>query len=133
MNDNWPRLMNEAIEAVRDKPFVWGKHDCCLFAADVVKAMTGEDPMTEFRGQYKDQESALRALKEIGSGNLYQTMRRKFGNPRRPRRGYVVYYNKPMPALGICIGQNCVFVGQEGTKEGLVTLPTEGMRGFCVG
>lgn len=134
MRENWPRLMNEAIEGVRDRPFEWGKHDCCLFAASVVEAMTGNDPMAEFRGKYNDQESALKALKEIGSGNLYQTMRRKFGNPRRPRRGDVVYYNQPIPTLGICIGESCVFVGQEGDHEGLVTLPTAEMkRGFHVG
>ena len=119
-----------------DKPFEWGKHDCCLFAANVVKAMTGEDPMVEFRGKYTDQESAIAALKKYGSVNLYQTMRRKFGNPRRPRRSYVVYHTsrETGPTLGICLGQTCVFVGQEGTKEGLVTLPTaEIKRGFCVG
>ena len=133
MKDNWPRLMNEAIESVRDKPFEWGEHDCCLFASSVVEAMTGEDPMPEFRGKYTDQESAIKTLKTLGSGNLYQTMRKKFGNPRRPRRGDVVYHNDPVPSLGICIGENSVFVGQEGTKEGLVMLPSEGMRGFRVG
>jgi hypothetical protein len=135
IKDNWPRLMNQAIESVLDKPFEWGKHDCCLFAAGVVEAMTGEDPMAEFRGKYHDQESALKALKKIGSGSLYHTMRAKFGNPRRPRRGDVVYHTFDTgPTLGICVGANSVFVGEEGNHEGLVILPTAEMkRGFWVG
>ena len=132
---NWPRHLVREIEAANERPFVWGEHDCCMFAANCVKAITGEDLMPEFRGEYSDAESAKTALKEIGSRTLYNTVRSKLGNQKRPRPGDVVYYVFPTgPALGICAGQDCYFVGQEGDRQGLVTFPTiEMKRGFRVG
>lgn len=35
------------IREARSKPFVWGSHDCMLFAADVVRARTGRDVLAE--------------------------------------------------------------------------------------
>ncbi len=135
MKNNWPRHLTAALEAAMSQPFEWGKHDCCLFAATCVIAMTGVDPMAEFRGEYSDRQTALAALKEISGSTLYNVMRRKFGNPRRPRRGDVVYHVfEDGPTLGICDGVLCYFVGEEGEREGLVTLPTSEMkRGFRCG
>lgn len=123
---NYEALM-AYVEAVRDRPFEWGKHDCCCFAAGAVEAMTGQNPMAEFLGTYSDQESARAALREIGSGTLYHTLLSKFGRPLHPsraRRGDIAYAVHDGPTLGICLGQDCAFVGQEGGREGLVMLPT---------
>jgi len=52
----------------RSQPFAWGKHDCCLFAADGIKAFTGTDIASDFRGKYNDQASALTAIHSITGG-----------------------------------------------------------------
>jgi hypothetical protein len=49
--EDWPQRLVAAIEAARGRPFSWGAMDCCLFAADVVLAMTGVDYAAGFRGR----------------------------------------------------------------------------------
>jgi hypothetical protein len=48
--------------------FAWGQHDCALFAADGVLALTGVDIAAEFRGKYPDETGALAAIKTIAGG-----------------------------------------------------------------
>jgi hypothetical protein len=45
--------------------FVWGIHDCCLFVADGIQAMTGVDIASDFRGQYTDETSAKAAIAKV--------------------------------------------------------------------
>lgn len=116
------QALNAYIEAARDRPFEWGKNDCCTFAFGAIEALTGENRMAEF--QYHDKESANRALRETGQGTLYRTMVKKFGRPLHPsraQRGDIGYRDK---MLGVVMGAETVFVGEEGTREGLVTAPT---------
>ena len=129
--DNWPILLAKEVEAAVGRPFLWGEHDCCLFAANCVEAMTGVDPMAEFRGTYDDQASAQEALETIGSGTLLETMKQKFGEPKpavAAKRGDLIYGVFPNgPALGVCLGAVAVFVGNEGDQHGLVREPLENL------
>jgi hypothetical protein len=52
--------------------FSWGQHDCALFAADGVRAITGVDIAAAFRGRYDDEASALAAIKEITGGETVE-------------------------------------------------------------
>lgn len=47
-------------------PFVWGQHDCCLWAADAVAAQLGADPAASLRGTYDDARSAARTVRSLG-------------------------------------------------------------------
>lgn len=58
---DWPERLAALIEARRDVPFAWGSHDCALFVADAIAAVTGADPATSFRG-YATEEEALALL-----------------------------------------------------------------------
>lgn len=49
--------------------FAWGENDCCLFAADAIKAFTGTDIAADFRGKYNDQPTALAAIRNITGGH----------------------------------------------------------------
>lgn len=111
---DWPRRLNAYVNSVQRRPFRFGKFDCCIFAAGAVKAMTGTDPMREFRGTYKSEREAMQALRDHGSGSLYHTLRSKFGNPvpgAHGRRGDVAYHEG---ACGIVLGRFALFIGQEG-------------------
>lgn len=62
---DWP-LRLEALVAERlAAPFEWGVRDCCLWAADVVLAVTGHDPAADLRGAYTDTAGALAAIKRL--------------------------------------------------------------------
>ncbi len=49
-------------------PFEWGKHDCALFAADGVEAITGVDIAADFRGKYFDEAGAMALIQSVTGG-----------------------------------------------------------------
>lgn len=108
----WERILVEALAEARTKPFEWGKFDCCLFAADVVRDIDGRDPAAPFRGRYRTAIGAYRALKRYAGGGVAETAAKALaamGCPEIPRkraqRGDVVLIDTDLgDALGICIG-----------------------------
>lgn len=64
--DNWPSELINYLAASARLPFEMGKHDCALFAADAIKAMTGEDPAAVWRGRYTTMLGGLRVLRKEG-------------------------------------------------------------------
>lgn len=48
----------------------WGVHDCVIFGADAVLAMTGDDVASDVRGQYDGPISAARIIKKNGFDSL---------------------------------------------------------------
>ncbi len=111
--DNWPRLLNEYISSVRDKQFKMGTFDCCIFASGACLAITGEDPMIEFRGKY-DADTYEEVLLSIGAGDLYKTLVRAFGTPTHAamgQRGDIAYFDG---RCGIVTGRNALFLYEEG-------------------
>lgn len=131
--ENWFELLLEYAECAAGVPFEWGSHDCCTFAAGAIEAMTGVDPMPEFRGHYNDKEGADEALKTIGKGSLYSTLRGKFGNAIKPamaQRGDLMMADADgAPALLICMGERSMGPG----ADGLVYWPTlQCLRGWRI-
>ena len=65
-----PDDARRALDAfVRDRmamPFGWGVNDCCLFAADAVRAMTGRDLAAAERGTYSTASQALALVERLG-------------------------------------------------------------------
>ena len=61
---NWEVLL--AKELRKPRLFEWGKDDCCLFVGDAIKAMTGLDLASTFRGQYSSALGAYKILKKQG-------------------------------------------------------------------
>ncbi len=60
-----PRLIAYLAAASR-KPFVPGEHDCALFMAGAIEAMTGEDPAAKWRGKYKSIKAGVAAVRRKG-------------------------------------------------------------------
>lgn len=119
---DWDTRLAAYLEPLRLRPFQWGKHDCCTFAAGAVEAMTGVDPMPEFRGRYTTAIGSARALTRFGAGTLAATLDTKFATVPAPlaQRGDVVMTGG---LLGICLGTFAMAVGTEGEREGLIRLP----------
>lgn len=68
-NEHWDtRGLHPFLNARAKDPFVWGKHDCCLFPADAILAFTGVDLASDFRGRYTDQASAFKLIRAITGG-----------------------------------------------------------------
>lgn len=64
--EGWESGLNGCIESALTRPFQWGQHDCCLFAADAVAAITGRDPAEDYRGRYASAAQAARLLDRLG-------------------------------------------------------------------
>ena len=63
---DWQRRLIDVIKAAEKRPFLWGENDCCLFAADCVQAMCGEDFASDLRGTYSTAVGAKRVLLNAG-------------------------------------------------------------------
>ena len=56
-----PRLV-DYLNRVRAEPLSYGSHDCALFAAGAVEAMTGADLAAPYRGRYTTLKGGLKRL-----------------------------------------------------------------------
>lgn len=63
---DWQDRLTALVAHAHRQPFAWGTHDCCLWAADAVLALTGRDPAADLRGRYADATGAMRALRAMG-------------------------------------------------------------------
>jgi hypothetical protein len=119
-HQDWPERLNKIISESHNKPFAWGEHDCCLFAANVVFEITGVDHAAELRGTYKTALQASRALQNAGgvSGIASAALGKEI-NPLTAQRGDVVLLDRPDhgETLAICIGVNCTAPGENGLQS----------------
>jgi hypothetical protein len=131
---DWEDRLSTYLDRVSEEPFAWGSHDCALFAAGAVRAMSGIDPAAAFRDQYDTREGSAAALREHGAGTLLKTVSAWFGPSKhvsQAKRGDVVMRDRT--TLGICVGAYSYFVGEEHGQHGLVAIPTaDCSRAFTV-
>lgn len=90
----WATRLPETLRAAMSRPFSWGEHDCCLFAADCAIAVCGVDIAEKVRGRYKTKSDALRVLKtefgdlETGLSSFFTKI-----EPDNAARGDIVMFN----------------------------------------
>lgn len=72
---DWHNRLITVIRAAEERPFLWGEHDCCLFAADCAQAMCGEDFAADWRGTYENETGAKKAILRAG-GSLEKVLSR---------------------------------------------------------
>lgn len=126
--EQWPEILADEIQAAKSRPFSWGTHDCCAFAARVVEAMTGEDFTIRFNGY----DSATVAAEVIAqNGGLEAMVRRCLGEPipaLTAQRGDVCLVQLPIEqagehgplVLGLCDGARVVVAKP---PQGVAMLP----------
>jgi hypothetical protein len=85
----WDAALIDALTLHQQQPFGWGVSDCIVLVADVARAMTGVDPMADWRGTYDTAEGATATLAKLHhrtvSGLLGATFQRVA--PALARRG----------------------------------------------
>lgn len=60
---DWHQRLTVYLAECQSRPFAYGRHDCALFAAGAIEAMTGHDPAGNDRGKYKTIRGGLGRLK----------------------------------------------------------------------
>ncbi|MBW4708616.1 hypothetical protein KX928_12560 [Roseobacter sp. YSTF-M11] len=63
---DWRNRLIIYLHAAARRPFVAGEHDCALFLAGGVEAMTGVDYAERYRGAYSSTKAGLRLLQIDG-------------------------------------------------------------------
>lgn len=101
------QMLTAYLKERADRPFEWGVNDCCIFAADWVRLVTGRDPMGYWRG-YSDEAEAHHLIER--GGGLARMVTEALGlalpTVATAQRGDVVLFESGNgPALGICAGE----------------------------
>lgn len=74
--------IDRAVERWCREPFQWGRLDCLLSLADIIKAAHGYDPAEEYRGRYWSLHGAMNATRNVGSfGGALQRAAHQFSWP----------------------------------------------------
>ena len=75
---DWPARLAATIAAGQTRDFRYGEHDCCLFAADCIAAVLGDDPAAAWRGRYATEAQGL----AVAGVRTLLGLPRKIGLPR---------------------------------------------------
>lgn len=113
---DWQMRLAALVAERQAMPFEWGRHDCALFCADAVEAVTGHDFAVDLRGTYSTALEAARVLQERGGVTAIATA--ALGDPVGPlfaAVGDVVLVDmNGREALGLCNGASVLGPGEDG-------------------
>jgi CTP:molybdopterin cytidylyltransferase MocA len=71
---DWKTKLAQFIEERQGDTFIWGKSDCCLFAADAWIVICGTDIAHWFRDRYTTKIGAYRLLNQHSHGGVSKTL-----------------------------------------------------------
>lgn len=124
-HDDWEFRLIEYLKEVADRPFKRGEHDCAYFVAGAVKAITGNDPMTEF-GSYTTLTGSKRVLTNAGFDGLTDAIASMFEETDTPEPGDIVVFESPEgDAAGIFQGKIIFAVAEDGLRQVSTALMTK--------
>lgn len=63
---DWKARLVAHLERSSRASYALGQHDCALFAAGAVEAVTGHDPAAAWRGRYSTLNGGLKLLRKAG-------------------------------------------------------------------
>lgn len=114
----WLAAFEAEIQAAVRRPFRWGQHDCCTFAARCWAAQTGDDALLDLA--WSSEEEAASILAE--AGGLLAAVTDRLGPPVPPllaSLGDVVLAVDPLDPLArelmaVCVGPHHVLPSARG-------------------
>ena len=123
---DWEQRLHDLVAANIARPHEYGRHDCLIFAANAVKAITGKDLGRGHRGKYDSHAKAYRHLKQMGFDSPAALLDSLFDE--KPvgfagRGDIVLVHTESGDNPGIVIGDFALLVGEQGTTEGLIRAP----------
>lgn len=107
-----PRLV-AYVNQVHAQPFAYGSHDCALFAAGAVEAMTGTDLAAKYRGRYTSLKEGLK----LSRGQHLAVLKSTFEEIPTAFAGVgdiAMIGEVGFPALGIFDGELVLVLREEG-------------------
>lgn len=120
---DWQARLVAYLHGAAREPFAFGRHDCALFSAGAVEAMTGADMARDWRGRYSTMRGGLRALRKAGYADHVALAASMFEDvaPSLAQPGdLAVVPTDDGPALGVVQGEAVYVLGPQGL--GLVSI-----------
>jgi hypothetical protein len=117
--EDWQARLWDYIDAAKDQPFVWGTRDCATWVADWRCIITGQDAAQAWRGRYRTERGALRAIRRAGFASIEEwvdSIAPRLPGPLLAQRGDVAMVQG---ALGIVTGAQIAAL----SPGGLVFVP----------
>lgn len=113
----WDGRLYALLERKRFREFEWGEHDCCIFAAAAVAAVSGQQ--ISLPGPYMSARQALRVVRALGG--LPSAVTAALGSELVPashaQRGDIVLLRQPRSfdghALAVCFGEFAYAPGED--------------------
>lgn len=130
---DWRTHLRMYLEDVAAHPFRPGQHDCAMFVAGGIEAMTGEDPAADWRGAYRSLAKGRALITERGFEDMVDIAASQLDEvaPIFAREGDVAVLedDEGLPAFGLVQGALIYVLRPDGL--GLVAL-TEARRAFRI-
>lgn len=125
--EGWQERLAAYLSSCAQRPFVYGEHDCALFATGAVQAMTGLDLAAPYRGRYTTFAGGRRVLRRDGYADHVALIAAHLPETATPRPGDLAVIDTPDgPALGVVQGAMVYVVGD----AALSLLPISAARRF---
>lgn len=121
---DWRLALMQYLGEVARTPLQFGTHDCALFAAGAVQAMTGQDFAAPYRGRYKTLDAGLRLLRRDGFADhaaLARSVLPVIAVAEAMPGDLAILPLDPVPALGVVQGAGIYVLDLQG-QLGLVPL-----------
>lgn len=114
----WQSRLDALLSERLHQPFAWGVHDCALFAADAVLAVTEVDPAAALRGSYSTEAEARLIID--AAGGLASIATEALGEPvaaAMARPGDIGLLEAGLgETLVVCVGQRWMAPADDGLK-----------------
>ncbi|MBN9504913.1 MAG: hypothetical protein J0I69_02710 [Altererythrobacter sp.] len=119
---DWELALSAWFAECERRSYAYGAHDCALFAAGAVRAMTGADPAEPFRGRYCSAWSGEELLEELGFANLEELIDAQFSDVpvSFAQRGDLAWHDG---SVGVVAGRFALFVGEVDGAARLIRVP----------
>ena len=134
------QLLPAFIAAHQKDSFKWGVSDCCLFAADAIHAITGQDIADDFRGKYQDEATAFALIKSVTGGSTVADAAAhcavkhgltEWPKPLFAQRGDLVTIQNGTQLIAGFIGMDgktAISIGEDGLKQFPISQVTRAWR-----
>lgn len=127
--EDWHLRLDELVHDRANCPYEWGYHDCVMWAAAAVEAVTGRDLGLGKRLTYSTEHGAARMLVLEGVRDVAELADKYLGRRRhiaQARHGDIVvgHLSTGELCLGACLGRKSAFVGSAAGQDGLIAVET---------
>jgi hypothetical protein len=117
---NWEQNLADFLDENANKPFEWGKWDCCIFSDSAVESMTGERVIPKSL-KWKNEKDAKKTIKGYGGSTLLKATIKACKDKGLKtieipyvKKGDIVVYKEESYLLGISTGHNIVSPSGDG-------------------